>query len=226
MHESGNVSLIVLDGNQVVYDLSEATARFYELFGEFLQRHGSAYDLASAANLWKEFERQRYTGKISAEEMRAQYLAKLGVSEYSDEYSAMNIEAGLKVRLTSPEIPGDLKVLKSRGYKLAILSDGGRSSADVTGDLERLDLAGIFDAVFISSEIHHTKPEREAYMAVLDSFHVSPHQSAFIGHELDELDGARRVGMRVMSYRETFDGYTTIRRLSEIADLLDSGSTG
>ncbi|MGC8623550.1 MAG: HAD family hydrolase [Candidatus Micrarchaeia archaeon] len=76
-----------------------------------------------------------------------------------------------------------------------------RPSAELKPLLEKLGIAQYIDAIFVSSEIRHEKPEREAYEAVLKKFAAVPADSVFVGHDKEEPAGARMLGIRTISYR-------------------------
>jgi putative hydrolase of the HAD superfamily len=59
--------------------------------------------------------------------------------------------------------------------------------------------AGLFDAEVFSSRIGISKPDPRIYLACCEELGVEPAEAVFVGDGAnDELEGARRVGMRAI----------------------------
>lgn len=215
------IRLIVFDAGDVLYDTRPFFEYFYPRVTEFLKKHG-AKTLDEDERLWKDLGRAASVGKITLHEAHRTYLRRLGLSEeLVDEYERIDNEAFDQMPVKDKKIRDVLLSLKKRGYAVAVLSDSRRSSRAKERLLERIGLGGLFDVIFVSSEIGHEKPDREAYEAVLQHFNVRPEEAVFVGHDKDELAGARGVGMKTISYRGPHKADYIIRSFHEILEVVE-----
>jgi FMN phosphatase YigB (HAD superfamily) len=109
-----------------------------------------------------------------------------------------------------------------KDYKIAILSDEVRSSDFKILVCKRLGI-DIFDKVFCSTDIGYTKPHRKAYFTVLNHFKLKPNEAIFVGHSKDEIEGARKHGIRTIAIKwdrgTKSDFY--VKKFSEIPKVLE-----
>ena len=119
-----------------------------------------------------------------------------------------------------------LRDLKARNYKLAVLSDGVNPADTKAQILGIVGLGGIFDRIFVSSDTGHKKPDSEAYRAVMTAFKADPSETVFVGHDLDELEGAIALGIHTISYNGDKLGHEadSFSRINEIIYSLDKGN--
>ena len=101
-----------------------------------------------------------------------------------------------------PDLRNTLRKIKKLGLYLVALTDTVHSREDKESMLKSAGLDGILEQVFVPMEIHHQKPEPEAYKAVLESFKAEPENAVFIGHDKDEIDGAKLLGLTTISYKQ------------------------
>jgi HAD superfamily hydrolase (TIGR01509 family) len=52
---------------------------------------------------------------------------------------------------------------------------------------------------FSESLIGYEKPHPKAYLAVLNYFKVKPEEAIFVWHDKEEMEGARKLGIRTIS---------------------------
>ena len=93
-----------------------------------------------------------------------------------------------------------LAALKAEGLKLAVLSDTESRETRVRKRLATLGIDRYFDAVLTSIDIGHVKPSPEAYATALRRLNVGAAETIFVGHDQDELDGARRCGLTAVAF--------------------------
>ncbi len=104
--------------------------------------------------------------------------------------------ANLGVRLFPDALPL-LQDLMRRGLGIAILtngpSDGQRTKLKVTG----LDV--LVQAIFISAETGFSKPDRQAFMNVVDSFSAPMSACLMVGDDFgNDIEPARKMGMAAL----------------------------
>lgn len=95
--------------------------------------------------------------------------------------------------LAYPFVPGTLKELRSRGYRLGVISNWDPSARPI---LERLGILGFFEVTIISSEVGVSKPDRRIFEIALERAGVKPEECLYVGDNYyDDAVGAGSVGM-------------------------------
>lgn len=102
--------------------------------------------------------------------------------------------------LPLPGVPSTLRVLCGHRVPMAILCNTHLSSHEMRQILAQMRLAGCFPVVLSSSEMGVRMPEAEAYYAALDRMGLRPSEAAFVGHDSEQLAGARAIGMRTVAF--------------------------
>ena len=102
-----------------------------------------------------------------------------------------------------PGVKDTLHQLKSKGIKMAVLSDSESTEAKIRQRLKTLGIEQYFNAVISSIDIGYVKPEPEAYQAALHELGADRFHTAFVGHDTDELQGAQDFGLQAWSYNVT-----------------------
>jgi putative hydrolase of the HAD superfamily len=94
-----------------------------------------------------------------------------------------------------PGVASTFDALRSRGYKLGVVTNG--VSRRQTAKLETLGLADHLAALVISEDVGVKKPAAEIFLRALRALGCACGASWFVGdHPANDVDGARRVGMR------------------------------
>ena len=102
----------------------------------------------------------------------------------------------IKVRFLKPyrEVMGSIEKIKSLGYKLAIFSNG--IAVKQYEKIVRMDLANLFDYIFISDEIKLNKPDFEFFEYCFKKMEVVANEVVYIGDRLDsDIKPANDLGM-------------------------------
>lgn len=103
-------------------------------------------------------------------------------------------------RRPMPEVPETLESLWQMGTRLAALSDTESGEARVRGILRQLGIEEYFAAVVTSADLGVTKPDPDAYRAAVDALGIPSDRCAFVGHDVDELEGAQHAGLLAIAY--------------------------
>ena len=82
-------------------------------------------------------------------------------------------------------------VLKSKGYKIGLLSNNG---ANLNQRIKDQNLADFFDTVVISSETGYQKPQPEIFKILADKLGVGVNEMVFIDDTQKSLEGAESIG--------------------------------
>ena len=126
-------------------------------------------------------------------------------------------------------VPGMLKTLKEREYRLGLISNTGMTPGRVfRAYLEDLDIIQFFDHLTFSDEILLTKPSRAIFLHTLSSIGCQVDQAVHVGDHLrNDISGAQKVGIRTV-WLEGFDTgqadvtpTATIQRIADLPEALD-----
>ena len=112
-----------------------------------------------------------------------------------------------------------LKQLKQNGYLLGIITD---SFVPVYLKLSWFDKGGfadVWDSYISSQEIGAQKPDPRMYLAALEQIGLEPNQSVFVGHNPDELNGAKKIGMVTIAFNSD-QGAVADHTIEQFQDLL------
>ncbi|WUJ69628.1 HAD family hydrolase [Kribbella soli] len=134
-----------------------------------------------------------------------------------------------------PDALDTLRELRARGLKVGVLSNTIWPRQRHEAIFARDGVHELLDGAVYTSEIAHTKPHPEAFLAAMRAVGVSePSRCLFVGDRLfDDVWGAQNVGMRAAHLPHSAIpteqiGHTegtpdaTIQRLSELPALIDS----
>ena len=196
------IKLVIFDGAGVIYSYKKAIKVFEREYDKFLRKFNTS--LKEQGKLWLKFYPKTVRGKISLRKTNEIILSTFGIPKSKvREWLKRDKEITLKFVKLNKGIKQLLSKLKSKGIKVAVLSD------TVHPLKWRLDLFKKFgltkgrhyDKLFLSSQIGYEKPEPQAYLTVLNNFKVKPEEALFVGHDKEELIGAKKLGIKTISYR-------------------------
>ncbi len=84
-------------------------------------------------------------------------------------------------------------------FKTAILSNawsGARESVT-----RRFSMLNAFDIIIFSAEVGLVKPDERIYRLILNELEVEPHQAIFIDDTVRNVDGAQRIGIHSILFK-------------------------
>lgn len=93
-----------------------------------------------------------------------------------------------------------LKAIKNKGYLLGVITDTANPIHVKLNWFERGGIGHVWDSIISSQDLGIQKPAPEIYKAALQQLNLSAYQTAFIGHDVEELDGAHTVGMKTIAF--------------------------
>ena len=91
-----------------------------------------------------------------------------------------------------------IKELKSRGYKIYLLSNASYMQHEYW---LRTPGHELFDGTLVSCDAKHVKPEKEIYYALYEKFDIKPEESFFVDDLIINIYGARETGMDGFVFR-------------------------
>jgi putative hydrolase of the HAD superfamily len=133
----------------------------------------------------------RYTAPVR------EVLAGVGVpAEAMDDVCAARLEFVRHCLVPREGAVETLRRLREDGQRVGLITV---CSEDVETLWPESAFAGLFDAEIFSSRIGVSKPDPRIYLACCEELGVEPREAVFVGDGAnDELEGARRVGMRAI----------------------------
>jgi len=187
---------IFFDANGVLYDRRESPGRYV---AETLAERGYPTELAAAEKArLRDLREQAHVGRVSPDTYWDVYLSAHGVAT-PDERAALVpriIEKAHEV-VALPGAAPTLAELKRRGFILGIVTDTMYPLEWKVTWLTRIGVAEFVDAITCSTDVGVHKPDPAIYLRALAQAGrgLVPSESAFVGHDSRELEGARRAGM-------------------------------
>lgn len=213
---------IIFDVGDILYD---ATPWRRWLTTE-LQRWDPAMTFDRLVAEWESLLTDVYRGRADYWQGFGELLGRLGVPPEARarlERDARSKGDEVKIdRQPFPGVPETLAKLQAAGVRVVALSDSERPAYGVRETLNQLGIEHFFDAVVSSHDLGSVKPEPAAYTAALVAVGATVEESAFVGHDEDELAGARSAGLFVIAFNSR-DGVTADARLVVFSDLIGVG---
>jgi putative hydrolase of the HAD superfamily len=183
----------------------------------------------SADAMFREFGRLApalSVGEISITEAYVEILRACGAEPRPDLVRAM-ADKSRELLLLSGRLYDDvlpfLRTLKSRGIKIAIVSNCDENTRDL---LVELGVAALADALVLSNEVGAAKPAAQIYQYALDKLDVGPGAALFVDNNATYCAGAAALGIRAVQIirqpreTETVAGTAVVRSLAELELLL------
>jgi HAD superfamily hydrolase (TIGR01509 family) len=217
-----NVRGLVFDMGDVLFD---ATVWRRWLLQQ-LQRMGMQASYRSFFDVWeRDYLDAVHRGERDYAEAFQTFLRDMGLTTCQiDEILLASNRQKREIEQDARPFPGvrqTLERLKAVGLRLAVLTDSESPAAAIEARLATLGIGGYFSAVVSSADLKQTKPARVCYATAIERLKLTPSQAAFVGHDNDELTGARRSGMPVIAihyehgaaaevYLRRFDGLLTL----------------
>ncbi len=193
---------------------------------QHLQQQGVEIDYREFCRRWEQKLVAVYVGRREYWDTFHEFVTESPlVGRAVDETIAFAREkaAEIEQRTLFEGVAETLAALKRQGLKLAVLSDTESREERVRRRLADLDIERFFDAVVTSRDIGHVKPQPQAFAAVLERLDTAPKETMFVGHDEDELDGAKRVGLTAVAYNHEAGVPCdhSIRGFGELLELVD-----
>jgi putative hydrolase of the HAD superfamily len=194
------IKLAIFDGEGVIYDSKKVMKEFKKEYDSFLRKFGVS--LKEQEKLWFKLYPKTLKGKLTLREANEIVYKKLRIPKSKvKEWLKKDRQLSLKfVKI----IKGAKKILlktKAKGIKVAILSNTVHPLKWRLDLYKKLKLikGKHYDKLFLSNMIGYKKPEKEAYLTVLRYFKVKPKEAVFVGHDIKELEGARKAGIKALT---------------------------
>jgi HAD superfamily hydrolase (TIGR01509 family) len=210
---------IFFDAADVLYRRPEPTDTYVS---NLLKEKGGSTDLSVEDRMrQKALRSQANSGYLSPDQYWDQFLLMHGVAAPEERRTLVG-----KINDYSNHvlpIPGGreaLAGLKQRGFVLGIVTDTIYPIEWKMRWLDQVGVAEFIDVVACSTVLGVHKPDPVMYLNALQQAHLTPGESAFVGHDAEELEGARNAGMATVAVNYDPDAKADYYAQS-LADLLN-----
>lgn len=195
-------------GNTLVQFTAPQIEHCDRALAECLERLFGPVDRDRLRTLGHADRRAPYCGEfreINVETITANLIRKLFDREPEPEHIEHVVRTRLRSFVEVIEIEAQLTNLLLRlkqRYKLGLLSNFPCTQS-IHESLEKIALAGLFDAVVVSADVGHVKPHPLPFRTILDRLGVEPGEAVYIGDNwLGDIQGAKRIGLRAVHTRQ------------------------
>jgi FMN phosphatase YigB (HAD superfamily) len=189
---------IFFDAAGVLYCRPESTDRYVS---NLLKEDGLSAALAMEDQVCqKALRSQANRGQISPDEYWDQFLLAHGVvTPERRRILVSKINAYSDNVLPIPGGREALAGLKQRGFVLGIITDTIYPLERKMRWLAKVGVAEFIDVVACSTALGVHKPDTAIYLSALQQAHLTPGESAFVGHDAEELEGAHKTGVATVA---------------------------
>ncbi|MEM5883175.1 MAG: HAD-IA family hydrolase, partial [Candidatus Aenigmatarchaeota archaeon] len=170
-------------------------------YDKFLKNFGVKFE--NQHKIWIKLYPKISSGKISLRKANKIVYKKLGIpTSKVDEWLKKDKEINLKYIKLYKNRKKILEKIKLRRIKIAILSD---TVHPLKWRLELFKRLGLkkgkhYDKLFLSHLLGYEKPNPKSYLKVLEYFKVKPEEALLVGHDKEEMEGARKVGIKAVKF--------------------------
>lgn len=107
-----------------------------------------------------------------------------------------------------------IKRLRRAGYRTALLSNFGDNARRLWTEV--YPFIEYFDGVIISAEVGLMKPDPKIYHLALESAGVKPEEALFIDDFIENIEGARAVGLSTIHFTDPDRAYQQLAALTGV----------
>ena len=187
---------LLFDAGDILYFRPERDQKFQT----FLKEFGLAKKKIPASEM-ETLKEKAFHGSITQEQFREAVLRLYGVDapeqiergKQAMQEDDNNIQFFKGVRET-------LIALKENGYMLGIITDTANPLHVKLKWFEKGGFVHVWDSIISSYDLGIQKPAPEMYRAALQQLGLSANQAVFVGHDVNELKGARSAGMKTIAF--------------------------
>ena len=184
-----NIKAIIFDAYGTLFDVNSAAEKCKDKTGEKWE---------GFANYWRTTQLE-YTWLRSLMKRHKDFW-QITEDSLDKSMEAFNIDPKMKdellnlYKVLSPfqEVPGTLKTLKQKNFKLAILSNGTPSLLNQLVKSNNLD--NLFDDLFSIEEVKIYKPDSKVYDLPIKKYEIKKNEVAFLSANTWDVSGAGNYG--------------------------------
>ena len=165
---------------------------------EWIKRKLRTWDRAARIKELESRQKDILRREIRVEETKNAVLASI--------FEALSVVYRPRLHRNTTEL---LALLKRRGKKVAILSNG--NSSRLSKELERMAIRKYFDLVVSAKDIGAIKPDPRGLKAIMSRMGVKPSRTVFLGDMIDDVLTADLAKVDACAMADGFDSHEKLK---------------
>ena len=197
------IKLIIFDAGDILYDATLWRKYLYQ----YLVKHFKIkLTYAEVFYFWDNYYlKEIYQGRADYKESFMRFMELLGIDLTEKQKKQLEARKKEIEKNTKPRewVLPLFKKLKRNKTMIAILTDSESRGTKVARRYKEWSIFEYIDAIVSSKDIGFIKPYRESYEFVLTKLKCRPENALFVGHDYDEILGAKNVGIKAIEYTKS-----------------------
>ena len=184
-----NIKAIIFDAYGTLFDVNSAAEKCKDKIGEKWERFANFWRTTQLEYTWLRSLMERHKDFWQVTEDSLDKSMKVFDIDPSMRNELLNL-----YKILSPyrEVPGTLKALKEKKFKLAILSNGTPSLLDQLVKSNHLD--NLFDDIFSIEQVGIYKPSSRVYYMPIKKYNINKSEVAFLSANTWDVSGGGNYG--------------------------------
>ena len=184
-----NIKAIIFDAYGTLFDVNSAAEKCKDKIGDKWERFANFWRTTQLEYTWLRSLMDRHKNFWQVTEDSLDKSMKVFDIDSSMRNELLNL-----YKILSPyrEVPGTLKALKEKKFKLAILSNGTPSLLDQLVKSNHLD--NLFDDIFSIEQVGIYKPSSRVYDMPIKKYNISKSEVAFLSANTWDVSGGGNYG--------------------------------
>ncbi len=217
----------------VLYDLGDI---FFEahhwrkwMWEKLKEKTGNQWTFREFYDLYESWLKNVYAGITGYEENYKKFLESLNISNINEFYAEAfkkkrHVEQNRKL---FPGVKKTLKAISNNGILNIIITDNEKPEEHVRKEvLKRFSIDNLIYRVYTSCDHGMTKPDPSFFLHILSDLKLQISEAVFVGHDIDEINGAKKFGLTVIEFNNYLKNNTDadyhIGRFSGILEIIRS----
>ncbi len=191
------IRAIAFDGNGVLYyrnaEVSTSVVNFVQGQGVKLP--------ADAEEIYVKLMKEAFGGTMSRKEMIEAITDHWGITSPQERELVANAITQFSRDIhIYPGVLETLQRLRELGITTGVITNTFQSSQEKWNWFEKHKIAPYLDRMISSIEVGVAKPDPAIYRLYAEMCGLPPEQVAFVGHDLQELQGAQAAGLKALAF--------------------------
>jgi len=197
---SSTAQALTLDGHGVVYYREQEVPD--AVSAHLIKRFSLSLDLESVVSIYNALQEEAFSHEITYREMLHRFCEALGPRLNGKEsYVDSLIQRYSAAIVLDPDLKSLLSELRRRGVVVGMITNSINPAGTKLTWLESNGVAELFDIIVSSVDEGCQKPDPEIYWRFVRKTGIPPARTVFVGHDVKEVEGAKRAGMITVCLR-------------------------
>ena len=184
-----NIKAIIFDAYGTLFDVNSAAEKCKDKIGDKWESFANFWRTTQLEYTWLRSLMDRHKNFWQVTEDSLDKSMKVFDIDPSMKNELLNL---YKILCPYREVPGTLKALKEKKFKLAILSNGTPSLLDQLVKSNHLD--NLFDDIFSIEQVGIYKPSSRVYDMPIKKYNISKSEVAFLSANTWDVSGGGNYG--------------------------------